>query len=83
MLLDEPFFGIDLVSREKIIQMIIDSLMESPQSLIISTHEIHEAESLFDHAIFLEQGRQIFAGNTEELRAKKGSVESIYRGLFR
>lgn len=82
VLLDEPFSGIDLVSREKIIQMIIDTLLEQSQTLILSTHEIHESESLFDHVIFIDQGRQVFAGNTEELRAEKGSVESIYRGLF-
>lgn len=83
VLLDEPFSGIDLVSREKIMQMVIDSLMEHPQTLIISTHEIHEAESLFDHVVFLDQGRQVSTGNTEELRAAHGSVESIYRGLYR
>lgn len=82
VLLDEPFSGIDLVSREKIIQMIIDSLMERSQTLIISTHEIHESESLFDYVVFLDQGKQIYEGDTEELRAIKGSVESVYRGLF-
>lgn len=48
VLLDEPFSGIDLISREKIIQGIIESLAERKQTIIISTHEIHEAESLFD-----------------------------------
>lgn len=82
VLLDEPFSGIDLVSRERIIQSIIDSMLDHLQTIIISTHEIHEAESLFDHVVFLDKGQLILEGNAEVLRQEKGSVESIYRGLF-
>lgn len=83
VLLDEPFSGIDLVSREQIIQSIIDSMLDKQQTIILSTHEIHEAESLFDHVVFLDQGQLIQEGNTEVLRQENGSIESIYRGLFR
>ena len=82
VLLDEPFSGIDLLSRERIIQSLIDSMMEQPQTIVISTHEIHEAESLFDHVVFLNKGELILEGNAEALRQEKGSIESIYRGLF-
>ena len=44
VLLDEPFSGIDLISREHI----IDSISEQKQTFIISTHEIYEAEPLFE-----------------------------------
>jgi ABC-2 type transport system ATP-binding protein len=83
VVLDEPFSGIDLVSRERIIQSIIDSTFEEGKSILISTHEIHEAESLFDHVVFLDQGQLVLQGNAENLRSEKGSIESIYRGLFR
>lgn len=83
VLLDEPFSGIDLISRERIIQSIIDSMLDKQQTIIISTHEIHEAESLFDHVVFLGQGQLILEGSAEVLRQTNGSIESIYRGLFR
>jgi len=82
MLLDEPFSGIDLLSREQIIQSIIDSMIDQPQTILISTHEIHEAESLFDHVVFLNKGELVLEGNAETLRQERGSIESIYRGLF-
>lgn len=82
VLLDEPFSGIDLLSREQIIQTIIDSMINQPQTILISTHEIHEAESLFDHVVFLNKGQLVLEGNAEVLRQEKGSIESIYRGLF-
>ncbi|MGD0152856.1 MAG: ABC transporter ATP-binding protein [Thermacetogeniaceae bacterium] len=82
MLLDEPFSGIDLVSREKIIQGLIESFAERKQTIIISTHEIREAESLFDQVVFIDQGQVVLSGEVEALRQEKGSLESIYRGLF-
>ncbi|WP_088226361.1 ABC transporter ATP-binding protein [Desulfosporosinus sp. FKB] len=83
VLLDEPFTGIDLLSRERIIQSLIDSMLDQPQTIIISTHEIHETESLFDHVVFLNRGQLVLEGNVEALRQEKGCIESIYRGLFR
>lgn len=83
VLLDEPFSGIDLISREKIVNAIIDSMIDRQQTIIISTHEIHEAESLFDHVVLLDQGRVVLAEDAESLRAEKGSIESVYRSVFR
>ncbi|WP_088187311.1 ABC transporter ATP-binding protein [Desulfosporosinus sp. FKA] len=83
VLLDEPFTGIDLLSRERIIQSLIDSMIDQPQTIIISTHEIYETESLFDHVVFLNRGKLVLEGNVEALRQEKGCIESIYRGLFR
>jgi ABC-2 type transport system ATP-binding protein len=82
LLLDEPFSGIDLVSREKIIQGLIESFADRQQTIVISTHEIQEAESLFDQVVFIDQGRVVLSGNAETLRQERGSLESIYRGLF-
>ncbi|WP_244562784.1 ABC transporter ATP-binding protein [Paenibacillus uliginis] len=83
VLLDEPFSGIDLVSKEQIIQVIIDYMVESPFTLIISTHEIHETEGLFDHAVFIRNGANVLSGDVEYLRATQGSIETIYRGIYR
>ncbi|MDO0823801.1 ABC transporter ATP-binding protein [Desulfosporosinus nitroreducens] len=83
VLLDEPFSGIDLLSRETIIQLLINSMLDQPQTILISSHEIHEAESLFEHVVFLNKGQLVLEGNAEALRQEKGSIESIYRGLFR
>ncbi len=83
VLLDEPFSGIDLICRERIIHSIIDSLTEQKQTFIISTHEIYEAESLFEYAVFLDKGQLLMADEAEALRSQDGSIESIYRRLYR
>ncbi|MDP4093306.1 MAG: ABC transporter ATP-binding protein [Bacillota bacterium] len=82
-ILDEPFSGIDLISRERIIQGIIESIMDGSRTLIISTHEIYESESLFEKVVFLEEGHVKLAGEVEELRRQGDSLENVYRRLYR
>lgn len=83
ILLDEPFSGIDLISRERIISGIIDSIADSKKTIILSTHEIYESESLFEDVLFLDGGSTMLSGDVEALRAKEGSLETIYRRLYR
>lgn len=82
IVLDEPFSGIDALSREKIIDGLIDHMDESGQTVLISTHEIHEVEGLFNYAVFLEQGQVKLAGETEELRRNHGSMHTLLRRLY-
>lgn len=82
LVLDEPFSGIDLISRERIVSALIDAFSERKQTVLICTHEIAETESLFDYAVFVKDGRSILSGSVEELRAERGSVQDIYRQLY-
>ncbi|WP_346961510.1 ABC transporter ATP-binding protein [Clostridium sp.] len=81
-ILDEPISGVDIISRDKIINAIIDNL-DSNASMIITTHYVGELEQLFDEVIFLGEGSIIENGDAEELRAKYGtSIDQIYRKVF-
>ena len=81
-LLDEPISGVDPVSREKILDAILENLSED-SSIIITTHYIGELERIFDEVLFLGDGKIIEYGDAEELRAKhKASIDEIYRKIF-
>lgn len=83
MILDEPFAGIDVISRARIIEGIIQHISERTCTVLISTHEISEAESLFDHAIFLREGEVLLSGNVDVLRGKYGSMHQTFQSLYR
>lgn len=83
IILDEPFSGIDVISRGQIIEALIDHLSESASTVLMSTHEIHEAERLFDVAVFLDEGRVILSGETDDLRRKHGSMQALMETLYR
>ena len=81
-ILDEPISGVDIISRDKIINAIIDSI-DSNTSMIITTHYVGELEKLFDEVIFLGEGSIMEQGDAEELRIKYGtSIDQIYRKVF-
>ncbi len=84
LLLDEPFSGIDLMTREEIINSLIREYQEGKQTIIISTHEIDEIENLVDRAFFIDHGSIRISGKAEDLRAQKGmSLVEIMKEAFR
>jgi ABC-2 type transport system ATP-binding protein len=83
VVLDEPFAGIDVISREQIVEAIIEHLSGREQTILISTHELYEVEGLFDYAVFLNKGEAVLAGEADELRAKYGTMHDIFRKLYR
>jgi len=70
-MLDEPLSGIDLLTREEIINSVIRDYREGEQTVIISTHEIDEVEGLVDEVIFIQNGKTVLSGNAEDLREEK------------
>lgn len=83
IMLDEPLSGIDVLVREKIIQTIVRDYSKSGQTIIISTHEIFEIETLIEHVIFLEEGRIKLEGNVEDLRLRyKKSLVDIMKEVY-
>ncbi len=84
LLLDEPFSGIDLLTREEIADAVIKGYREGEQAIIISTHEIDEIESLVEKVVFIDQGRIQLSGDAEQLRMERNkSLVEIMKEVFR
>ncbi|MBO8159793.1 ABC transporter ATP-binding protein [Thermosyntropha sp.] len=84
LLLDEPLSGIDILTREEIINTLIRDYREGEQTIIISTHEIAEVENLVEEVIFIARGRILLKQNAEELRLNEGkSLTEMMKELFR
>lgn len=81
-LLDEPLNGIDLISREKIIKIIVSELRDDC-SVVISSHLVSELEPVMDEVIFLDKGKIVLAGNAEKFRVERAcSVEQLYKEVY-
>ncbi|MDI9480395.1 MAG: ATP-binding cassette domain-containing protein [Syntrophomonadaceae bacterium] len=84
LLLDEPLSGIDLLTREEIINSVIRDYREGEQTIIISTHEIGEIEGLVDEVIFIQEGKIVLTGNAEDLREERNmSLVEIMKEAMR
>ncbi|KUO65865.1 MAG: multidrug ABC transporter ATP-binding protein [Gracilibacter sp. BRH_c7a] len=81
-LLDEPLNGIDIISRDKIMKVIVSSLHENC-TVIVSSHFVSELEALMDEVIFLDKGSVVLAGNSEQFRLeRKCSIEELYKEVY-
>lgn len=83
VLLDEPLSGIDILTREQIIETILSDFSAGEQTIIISTHEIQEVEGLVDEVVFLKDGNVILQGDAEALRTEKTmSLVELMKGVY-
>lgn len=69
LLLDEPSTGLDINSI-KDVQDFILFCKERQKTIILSTHNAHEMETLCDNIVFIDKGKIIAEGNKEELLKK-------------
>jgi ABC-2 type transport system ATP-binding protein len=68
LLLDEPTDGLDPVVRNRTLAHLAEHLSDTPTTVVISTHHIHEVESLADHVGVLSAGRLVAQLSRDELR---------------
>lgn len=84
ILLDEPLSGIDPPSRLRIVDALVAEFESGRQTIVLSTHEVLETESLFDRLIFLNHGRIALEGDVDDLRARYGaSVQDLFREVLK
>ena len=68
LLLDEPTDGLDPVVRNRALAQLAEHLADTPTTVLISTHHIHDVESLADHVGVLRQGQLIAQMSRDEQR---------------
>lgn len=66
--MDEPFSGLDPIVRESLIKGLIRYTNVETQSIILSTHELHEVEPILDQLIVLKDGKVIAQDELEAIR---------------
>ncbi|MBU9720007.1 MULTISPECIES: ATP-binding cassette domain-containing protein [Bacillaceae] len=56
ILLDEPFLGKDMFTRQDFLKMMI-SILRTDETILISSHFVNEIENIIDRALIFERGR--------------------------
>ncbi|WP_129044921.1 ABC transporter ATP-binding protein [Companilactobacillus metriopterae] len=81
-LLDEPFSGIDSMSRKKIINSIL-GWVDDDSIVIISSHHIEEIANILDEIVLIKDEKIIAHESTEDIREKKNmSIEDYYESFY-
>ena len=67
LILDEPLSGMDPIARRKTIRM-IKEWGRAGRSVIVSSHILHEIESMTANILLINQGRILAEGNVHQIR---------------
>ena len=67
MILDEPTLGLDVLSRKAFYEMLIDEWCDGERSVLISTHQVEEIESLLSDVLMLNEGKLVLAISLEDM----------------
>ncbi len=73
ILLDEPMSGLD--PREMAAARDFLAAQRRKRTIVLSSHNLHEIETLCDHVIFIERGRVTRAGALDAVTDRDGRIE--------
>jgi ABC-2 type transport system ATP-binding protein len=81
LLLDEPTTGLDPRSRRDVQRYIEEVIERHDATVILSTHDMDEAERLCRRLAVLDRGRLAHVGTPARLRETFGSLEAAFLAL--
>jgi len=67
LVLDEPTLGLDILFRKAFYDRLLNDYFDNETSIIISTHQVEEIESLLTHLLFINGGRIVLDCPMDEI----------------
>jgi ABC-2 type transport system ATP-binding protein len=80
-ILDEPLGGVDLVSREFILDTIMKNHAENA-TILLSTHLIYDIEKVLDRVLMIKGGNLVVNTDVANITNDGKTVEDLFREVF-
>ena len=82
LILDEPFQGLDPVNAQLLRDLVV-SQRDRGAAVVMSTHDMNEAQALCDRLLLIDHGRRVLYGSLAEIRRgyASGAVEVVGEAL--
>jgi len=77
LFLDEPALGLDPIARRTVWERLLQLRKTKGMTILLTTHDMEEADVLCDELAILHQGRLAVMGNPAELKAQVGENASL------
>ncbi|MBO4547068.1 MAG: ATP-binding cassette domain-containing protein [Treponema sp.] len=84
LFLDEPTIGIDVLSKERIRNFILAVNKERRTTIILTTHDVSDIETLCEKMIVIDKGNLLYDGTLSELKGlyKTTDLEDIIKKIY-
>ncbi len=77
LILDEPTVGLDIIAKAKIRRLIRSLIEEEGVTVILASHEVSDIEEICERTILLHEGRILYEGTIEALKAQANVERSL------
>jgi ABC-2 type transport system ATP-binding protein len=67
LVLDEPTIGLDILYRKAFYDRLLNDYFDHARSIIISTHQVEEIESILSHLLFIDSGKIVLESAMDDL----------------
>ena len=82
MVLDEPVDGLDPVMRRRVWNLILQDVAENKTTVLISSHNLRELESVCDHVGILHQGKIVIEKELDDIKSDVHKLQLAFKGEF-
>lgn len=70
LILDEPTANFDPDFRNRFFEILQEFIADGRKSVVLATHLTEDLDTLADYFVYLDEGRQVFAGDMEQFRGR-------------
>ena len=85
LIYDEPASGLDPMTSHYIMNLI--GSMQGKKTILLSTHNLYQAEAICNRVLILKDGKKIICGRVEEIKDRFGNgtenLENIFLGFMK
>ena len=82
MILDEPTLGLDVLVRRDFQDRLINDYFQQLRSILITTHQIDEVESILTRVLFIKEGRITLDIKKSELKQRYSKLVTQQNVIF-
>lgn len=81
IIMDEPTDGLDPIVKRQMLQFVIEEVSENQVSLLISTHQLTDVETIADTLLFLKEGVIQEHISLEDLKMKVKKIQIAFKDM--
>jgi ABC-2 type transport system ATP-binding protein len=77
LFLDEPTVGLDIVSRARVREFLLQLNRERGVTVLLTTHDMADIERLCPRMLIIDRGRVLYDGGTAEIATRFGGTRTL------
>ena len=79
LILDEPTSGLDPMAKRKFLKLLLNEVYERNITVIISSHNLNDLESICDQIVFIDNGKIVENTSLENLKYAMKKLQVIFK----